>query len=250
MFDANKILKVFAALMSTSIIAGTGAFAADLSIDSVSVDHGKMLVTVSGKADEGSRVSLKVVRPDAVTVEHFAQTEADEDSKYEFKFILGDGAVEDKLYGVYVFSDSASKKAVSGFKYFNIQVVANALSALNNASLSDIGKTIEEKNDIFGLPIGVGSDFYSLNNKMPVYTELCGKNFKDLDTLREAFKAAVDDERAAEETEARKKAALEAVNAASADEMEQVLGEVAEILEIDNNTKSFNSLSIKAKNEI
>jgi len=246
-----KFLRIFAVVLSVIISAAGSIHAANVSIDSVKVNHEEKLVTIEGNVGEDTetRVTLRVIKPDGETEDYFGQTDSNADGDYKFKFRVGPDAVEDAQYSVYVYSENSVKKAISGFKCFNEASVSNALNLLNSASGSSIGRIINEKNEIFGLPIGIGSDFYNLERKQPVYDELTGQNFKDLDALRAKFEQAVSNQKQVEYEEKLRSDALASINNASENEMKTVFPPAAELLGINTDTKTVEKLT-DAEDEI
>ena len=240
-----KFLYAFTVVLSLVITMAGSVFAASVSIGSVKVNHEEKLVKIEGTVDDGagSRVTLKVIKPNSDVEEFFGQTVSEADGNFKFEFKIGSDAVEDAQYSVFVYSDNAVKKAISGFKYFNERAISNALALLNSASESTIGSVISEKNEIFGLSIGIGSDFYELDRKQPVYDELANLQFSDLDALRTAFDEAVSTQKQIEYVEEQKRAALASVNNALASEMENVFPNAAQILGIKTDTDTISKLS-------
>lgn len=239
-----KFLCILAVVSSMIVSAAGNGYAANVSIESVEVNHEEKIVTIEGNVGEAAetRVTVRVVKPDGETEDYFGQTDSDADGDYKFQFRIGPDAVENSQYSVYVYSENSVKKAISGFKCFNEASVDNALELLNSASGSSIGRIINEKNEIFGLPIGIGSDFYNLERKQPVYDELAEDDFSDVDELRTKFENAVSRQKQIEYEENVREDALASVNNASADEMKTVFPPAAELFGIKTDTKTIKKL--------
>lgn len=73
-----------------------------------------------------------------------------------------------------------------------------AIDAVNGATESGMAQVLNENNDVLCLNLSDGSDFSGLNNKLPVYQALVGKNFATIEAIQTAFISAVNAQQAEE----------------------------------------------------
>ncbi|MGL4730968.1 MAG: cell wall-binding repeat-containing protein [Clostridium sp.] len=107
-----------------------------------------------------------------------------------------------------------------------VETEMNALTAINTAGSKDMAKVLEDNAEILELNL---TNYNKLANKVAVTEGLVKKNFSNREAIQEAINALIE-KQAKVEVEMN---ALTAINTASSETMAKVLGENAEVLELD-----------------
>ncbi len=115
---------------------------------------------------------------------------------------------------------------------------AEAVDAINSATLDTIGDVITENATILGLVL---TDYNKLTDKEPVHEALFDKGFANKTEVKTAFDEAVADQKAFEASEL--KGALDAINNATLETMGEAIEANAELLGLD--LTDYNALKDK-----